>query len=84
MVTVSLARCLWGLIGTFEAQIDGEPLLGTGGSRMPRQRRKDPQAEPMASRERGEDFWWGAMWQPPPVLGEHWSDEARGGCGRAS
>lgn len=68
MVTVSLTRCLWGLIGTSEAQIDGEPLLGTGGSWMPGQRHKNLQADLMASRECSEGFLVGATQQPPSVL----------------
>lgn len=65
MVTVSLTRCLWGLIGNSEVQIDGEPLLGTGGSWMPGQCHKNPQADPRASRERSEGFWWGGSTAAP-------------------
>lgn len=83
MVTVSLTRCLWGLIGTSEAQIDGEPLLGTGGSWMPGQRHKNPQADLMASRECSEGFLGGQHSSPRLCYG-HCSDGARGGCRRVS
>lgn len=84
MVTVSLTRCLWGLIGNSEAQIDGEPLLGTGGSWMPGQCHKNPQADLMASRERSEGFWWGRQHSSPRLCYGHCSDGARGGCRRVS